>query len=507
MNTPPPSRVAIPLENTFFLTVLAMATLFALTKPLALADLGVYLRMGAWMLEHQQLLTHEPFSLAVLGMPFQNGTWASQGIFALLFEAGGYPAIQMLLAGAVGSALVVTGLHVRSATSARWMGVGTLLAFFALLQNLAIRPQTFSLVGFALTWILLERRPHGRTTPALLFLLFAVWANLHGAFPVTYAIPAAFGLEALVRPHSPLPGDRAVPPPLAGTFSRWLLLGTCMVSGSLLNPDGPRLYLYILENSSMPATRGLDEWLAPTPWSFMGGRLYLALLVLAWVGWKARDHLRLGELLLVGIFGVLALGSVRMIVWFGLVATVVGLRWGWANRQAHPAQPPEPDPGAAKLHTGLGVGVLALFVLLFVKAWPGSAEAKGPDGDYPNLDPETPVKVATWLEAHPGGRTFSRFEWGSYFLWRLWPQTQPFLDIRLWQYDDALWQTYLETGQGRGAWEEVLIRHQLQTLVLSFETQSGLIQVVQQHPSWKETYRDEAAVVFVRGPEQPPSAP
>ena len=499
MNTAHTSpRANIPLGLTFFLTVLGMATLFALSKPLAMADLGVYLRMGTWMLEHQRLLTHEPFSLAVLDMPFQNGTWASQGVFALLFKLGGYPAIQMLLASAVGLTLVVTGLHIRSATSASWMGAGALLAFFALLQNLAIRPQTFSLVGFALTWMLLERRPTWKATPALLFLIFVLWANLHGAFPVTFAIPAAFGLEALARAYSPLPGDKVVPPALAASFSRWGVLGACMVAGSLFNPDGPKLYLYIMENSSMPATRGLDEWLAPTPLSFMGGRLYLALLVLAWIGWKARAHLRLGELLLVGIYGVLALGSVRMIVWFGLVAAVVGLRWGWACRQANPPPPPVPDPGAARLHTGLGIGVLALFALLFVKSWPGDADAKGPDGDYPNLDPETPVKVATWLEAHPGGRTFCRFEWGSYFLWRLWPQTQPFLDIRLWQYDDALWQTYLETGQGRGDWEAVLSRFQLQTLVLSVETQSGLIQAAQQNPAWKETYRDASAVVFTR---------
>lgn len=491
------SRPRIPLELTFFVTIVLMATLFALTKPLAMADLGVYLRMGAWMAEQKAFISLEPFTLAVAGAPFQNGTWGSQVLLYGVHQLGGYPAIQVLLASVVALTLLGTGLHVRAATSMRHMGLGTLLGFFAILQNLAIRPQTFSLLGFTATWYLLERRAQARWTPVLLFGIFALWANLHGAFPITFAIPAAFGLEQLLRSVSPLPGDQTLPASERTSWKRWALLGFCMLAGSCLNPEGLGLYLYILENSHMPASRGLDEWLAPKPLTFMGGRLYLGILALSWVGWKARRQVRLGELLLVGILGGLALGSVRMIVWFGLVACVVGLRWAWAWQNETPTQPPPPAPSAARLHTGLGAFMAALFLLLFAKSWPDSS-ALSAQGDYANLEADTPVEVATYLAQEPGGRTFSRFEWGSYFLWRLWPQTQPFLDIRLWQYDDALWQTYLDTSQARGDWQGVLEHWKLDTLVLSTETQQGLIDATRQHPGWRQTHRDAQAVVLRR---------
>ena len=482
-----------PLERTFTTAVMGLATLFSLSKPVCATDLSVYLRMGEWMHTHGTLLEREPFVLSALGSTFQNGTWLSQWLFYQLFALGGYPALQVLLAGLMLLTLRLVQLTLRHTGHPRLEGLGVLFAFLFLLQNLGIRPQSFSIVLFAAVYYLLVVHPLRRFTPPLLVLLMGLWANLHGAFPVALAIPGVFFVQALLGTRSPLPGDRtleataqtAVPP------ARWVMLGLLMGLGTLLTPYGPAIYYYIFENSTMPATRGLDEWLPPRPDTFLGGRFYLGLIFSGALLWQVRQKVRLSELVLWGLFAVLAARSQRMIVWWGIVSAPVLVRWlqCWL-------QPPAPTP-ASRLHTGLGYGMLVFWAVLGVASWPFLKQPQVDErGDYFNLETDTPVKVATWLQNAGQGRMFCRFEWGSYFLQRLYPGYQPWIDIRLWIYPDKLWNRYLAASRGEAGWEQLMEEYHIDTLVLSIQTQQGLIDAASLHADWAEAYHDDQAVVF-----------
>lgn len=500
MNTLFHSNLTPRLKRTLTIAVLAFAVLFSLTKPISAIDLSVYLRMGEWMSTHRQLLEQEPYALAALGETFQNGTWLSQVLFYQLFRLGGYPALQVLLALITALTLVLVALHARARASLAQEGPAVLFAWLFLLQNLGIRPQAFSVLLFALTYYLLDVHPLKRSTPYLLVGIFALWACLHGAFPIAFALPAAFFFQSLpLGPRQRLPGDTLptrhadVPPP------RWVLLGAAMLLGSCLTPYGPSLYLYIFENSTMPATRGLEEWLPPRLDTFMGARFFVGLGVCTAVLWRSWPVVRRAELLLFLLYAVLAAQSQRMIVWWGLVTAPLLVGW-WATRTLPQGQhtPPnthlEPPP---RLHVLLGRMLLGLWTLLLLASAPTRQYAAvDTRGDYEGLEKDTPVKVATYLLKSPGGRMFCRFEWSSYFLWRLWPAWQPYLDIRIWIFSDEIWRGYLDAGQGKNGWEQLMEQHQLDTLVLSPETQAGLIQAATAHASWHEVYRDEQAVVF-----------
>lgn len=506
----PPRLPPYPLEQTFTTAVMGFATLFSLSKPVCATDLSVYLRMGDWMSREGRLLEQEPFVLSALGQTFQNGTWGAQWLFHALFSLGGYPALQVMLAVLMLATLKLVQLTLRPFGQPRLEGLGVLFAFLYLLQNLGIRPQSFSITLFAAVYYLLLVHPLKRFTPPLLLGLMGLWSNLHGAFPVALAIPGILFLQTVLQSRSPLPGDQAAAsaaehalPSPAAPPSRWVLLGVVMGVGTFLSPYGPSIYRYILENSTMPATRGLDEWLPPSPFSFLGGRFYLGLVLTGLLAIKLRRQVRLWQLLAWGLFAVLAIKSQRMIVWWGIVTTPVLVSWLNAY-----LRPPAPEP-ASRLHTRMGYAMLLFWAFLTAASWPTLKQPQIDErGDYHNLEDDTPVKVATWLldsaqltATRPSaqGRMFCRFEWGSYFLDRLYPAYQPWIDIRLWMYPDPLWNRYLAASRGENGWEALMDEYRIDTLVLSPQTQQGLIDAASNHASWNEVYHDDQAVVFRRG--------
>ncbi len=481
-----PSLPPMSLELTLALSIMAMGTLFACAKPVSTIDLSMFLQMGRWMWEHGRLLEVEPFSVSALGERFINGTWLSQCALYWAYLLGGYPALRLLL-----SALVLVTLAAVAWQSipfgARLAVVGVCFAFAFLLQNLAIRPQMFSFALFAIIHLLLGRFPSRRFTPFVLFGLMAIWTNLHGAFPVVMAFPAAFGMQALLEERQGKAGTTGASP------QRWLFLLAVLVAATMVNPYGPWIYSYFFENSSMPATRGLSEWLPPSPGTFLGARFFLAAIaVVALLAWK-RHHLRACDVALFLAFFVLALGSQRMIAWWGLVVPPI-LGRGLAGEAPQVRMRPEPQ----QLHTGIGWVMILFWVVVWARTLPEVLDTRvGPTGDYAGLDDDTPARVATYLSSHGGGRMFHRLEWGGYLAFRLWPTSQPFIDIRVWIFSDDVWDSYVSASRGEQGWEELMARYGIGTLVLCIGIQDGLIDAARQDGDWTETYSDDQAVVLI----------
>jgi hypothetical protein len=244
----------------------------------------------------------------------------------------------------------------------------------------------------------------------------------------------------------------------------------------------------------------LSEWLPPDPSTFLGGRFYAALILTSLLLLSVFRRVRPSEILLFAAFSLLAIKSQRMIVWWGMVSAPLLCRWLllWKPSLALP-------PRVRTSHHRLGQLMLGFWVLLFFAGWPTRHSPQlDSRGDYRGLDKDTPVETATFLLQHtrPGEpqRLFHRLEWGSYFMWRLWPSFQTFIDIRVWIFDDEHWNAVLSAGRAEPGWQDLLDRYQITWLALSLETQKPLIDAVLQDPRWVERHRDGLGVVFERRP-------
>ena len=140
-----------------------------------------HIRLGEAILDQGGLPRTDFFSHTMAGQPFIAFEWGSEVVYALAYRAAGLAGVAVL-AGLV--------LALTYALVARFLirrGGDPLLAYFVSMAAAVLsaahwlaRPHLFTMLAVVLLLELLERR--GRRTLWPYFVLFVVWANLHGGF-------------------------------------------------------------------------------------------------------------------------------------------------------------------------------------------------------------------------------------------------------------------------------------------------------------------------------------
>ncbi|MCA1685372.1 MAG: hypothetical protein LC745_05200, partial [Planctomycetia bacterium] len=193
-----------------------------------------------------------------------------------------------------------------------------------------------------------------------------------------------------------------------------------------------------------------------------------------------------------------ALGTVRMVGWWVLatapvLASLLAARW---PRLA----PPDELPGRPSVAAGAIVGLLSLAVALSL---PGLDRYNPVVSLVSRLYPtqaELEAVVAHFKDRGGSGRVFSRFEWGEYLTWSLYPEYTVFMDGRIELYPDDVWGEYVAVTRGRADWQDVLDRYRVDALLLDDDYHGDLLALVGRSPAWEQSFRAGKAVLFLRRP-------
>jgi hypothetical protein len=497
-------------------------------------DLWHHVARGRVIATEGRLLDEDRFSCTVAGKPLRDCNWAWQLANYRLYELGGLALVQTVNSGtlALMMAVLVAVCRRRSGSLAAAVGV-CVLAFFGLWQMLIIRPQTLSLLLFVVLYACLDR---ALTRPRWLLAappILALWANVHGGFPVGLVLVGCYTAAVIFSPLSPwgrgVGGEGAgvmreshpsPPTPLPGgerggrkATLPWALCLTGCVAATLLNPYGWHVYQYVLQTSRVASGRPIDEWLPPGL-HLLAGKVWVAsvLLLIGLSAWARRKSApdRRGvwrDLFLVCCFLPAACGSVRMVAWWLLVsAPLLAERLAdlWPQLRREDPAINQPTPGAA-LTVG---GLLAAMILSLpwlerfhpVFTLPGRAHRV--EGDL--------QAVADRLGAdRPSGRIFTRFSWGEYLGWALAGRYTVFMDGRIEIFPDDVWAQYSAVVRGRADWEEVLAGYGVDWLLLdSTGYHHELLPLVERSPNWRRVCQEGGAILFTHiPPSSPPPSP
>ncbi len=286
MDRPPSSRW-VPLAGIAAAGIGALAACFPSADP----DLWFHLALGRqWVQEGMPAV--EGICALSRGTPFTNHEWLWDLLAYGAWQAGGLPAV---LAGRVLSAALLFGLCWAVALR---LGARPLTALWALVLAVPVvrpwlgdRPHVLAYaLAAAMALGVLDRRPPGARHLALLGSLAALWANIHGSFPLAVALA---GLPFARRETWRDPGARR----------RWAAALVVVALATLLNPWGPAIHATVAHHRGA-VYRILSEW---APWNFAqdpARDLALGALVGgAAAGFLARSRRRaLDEVLLLGIF-------------------------------------------------------------------------------------------------------------------------------------------------------------------------------------------------------------
>src|SRR3954469_6275899 len=343
-------RVWRPLAVVLGLVAVATAILLYANRELA-GDLFWLLAAGRYVDAHGAG-AHDPFLTIAHGGHWYNQQWLSEWLLFQVQRAGGLKLVSFAYA------LVLGGTVAPLAWACRGRRLGFVLAGFALFVGSAVcvlqpRAAGLSFLAFALVVTVVYAARRRRAWLLLLPPLFALWANLHGAFlaGLLFAGLSALGAALARRGGRRLPRIRLRPalPLAAATGAGAVAL--------LATPLGAGLFDYmrdIGQNQALPLLT--HEWL-PT-WQHPAALVLLvAFCAFALFLYLAHPKPRpLAPALIAVGFALFALTAARQAVWLGPVAfhlvRELGPRVSWRVPRRLPL--PARAPGAAPPRAGAG---------------------------------------------------------------------------------------------------------------------------------------------------------
>ena len=463
--------------------VVVCATALALT-PVRNYDVWHHMKMGQYIAQHHRVPLEDLFSYNA-AHPWVNPSWlADVALYAMHANAGtaGLVLTKAAMAAAAFAVLVAT---CRLYGLSPW-GMVPLLLWAALAARVRFlcRPLIFSLPLLAAASHLLVRCRRAPSSRAVFWLpaLTVLWANLHASFPLSLAL-VGLAVVSAARAAGPRPWrDPAT--------RRLLAVGAACAAACFVSPFGWRQVWHAL---SLPQSGSLTQH--PTEWwpmpfalrffnpgspDFLNGFACFWVL-LAGVGatvaatWRKLDRIDLGALLL---FTALALSARRHAAVFAIVVVPIAAKHAQAFLAARPQF-------GVKLAAAATAGALLLCVHV-VRSEAGTGVA-------PRLYPTASVDFV--LRHNLQGRMFNRWGWGSYIIWRCWPDRKVYADGRLEVYDPEVYQDHDAVRWARPGWPQVLDRHDAAYMIVPHNTKAP---TAYQHPAWKLVFWDDVAQVYVR---------
>ena len=484
-----PVLISLLQTRRVVVAILALGLFTMAIRPMTDPDLWWHLRTGQLILQNHGVFHTDPYSFTRFGQPWINHEWLSEVLLFSIYRLAGFGGLIVSFAAVIAAALFLVFL--RSPGRPYVAAMVTLWGALASASTWGVRPQMFSLLLGSVFLVLLdasERRPKLLWWTAPLMLL---WVNLHAGFPIGLAFIALFlvgeGLEAAFRPE-----------PWQKSLSRLKQLAAALVLCVALvavNPNGIRLYRYPFQTlGSESMHRFIHEWFSPDFHDLTYLPLLLLLLALM-AGLAAAPRCpRLRDLLLVLATVPAALRSMRHIPILVLVIVPVlsEMTQTWLQERGAWRWSGKAEPGSAPRTLAFNLIVLLIFTgftgarVRQVASHQGETEAR-----------HFPAAAAAFLEQeHPPGPMMNHYNWGGYFIWKLYPRYRVFLDGRADVYGDALMTEFGSCYYLKDDWSKYLEAWGIRTVVLSPD--APLITALRSSPKWRQIYGDTEAVILTR---------
>ena len=372
----------------------AFVALLTVLVPRLLSSDGWLALVVGRLIARDGLPHHDTLAALTAGRTWVDQQWLGQLAIYGIERAGG---IRLVLA--VNVACVV-GAFVAAAALARRRGgepstvagVGLLLLLPYLVSAMNVRTQSFAYLPFvALVPLLGTRGKVNARRVALVLVLLAVWANVHGSVLLAAGVVALRGATVLGQRH----GGRGTG--LTLLIAPWLCV--------FVSPYHVHLLAYYADTVfNRSFSTYLSQW-APTSFSAISAPLLVLLFAVPWLLGRVRRSYSAYEQVLLGLAAVVGLLAVRnwpFAALLILVLTPAGLDAALRKRRSRPA----PAVGAV---IAAVVAIAALVGLVHTLSRPGSSLHKA----YAPAAAQAAARAA----AATHGRVYAGITFADWLLW------------------------------------------------------------------------------------------
>lgn len=273
-----------------------------------------HVAVGAWIWAHGAVPWIDPFSHTFAGHPWIAKEWLSQLIMFAAERAGGWAGLVALTASALSLLFCLLYAWLAARCRALLALTLTLLAAVFLAPHFLARPHVLAFLPLFF-WArgLVEALDEGRAPSPWLYVVVALWANLHGSVTIAYPIAALLALEAIGR----APAGRRIQ-----TIVDWAIFGALALAAGCVTPYGIHslLVTFTLFGSGEPLPF-ITEW-RPIGWTLPGflacGAAVLFALGLVADGWR-----NAARIALLGMLTAMLVRHSRFVDVFAIVAPLL----------------------------------------------------------------------------------------------------------------------------------------------------------------------------------------
>jgi len=473
-----------------FVIILVLGLFILGARPVTDPDVWWHLRTGQLIIQNHQLFHADPYSFTRPGEPWVDHEWLSQIIIYGVYRVAGWGGLIAGFAALITAAYWI--LFLRSPGRPFVAGVMTVWGALASVPSWGVRPQMFTLVLASVLLLLLDRsyqRPNVLWWTPVLVL---IWVNLHAGYALGIALLAIFLVGDAVElafGHEDAAHSGARLRTLA------LVLATSLVAVPL-NPYGMAMYRYPLQTLHSRAMLAyIGEWASP---DFHQPRYLIVLcmmLTTMLLPVLSPRRLRARELLLLAVTMYAALRSVRHIPIYVLAATpllsaLVQARLQASGKMGLFAAPALPLSRIKAVVNGVLLAGLIIFVIVrfrYVVGRQAEAESK----EFPQ------AAVSFLATTRPPGPLMNHYNWGGYFIWKLYPDYKVYIDGRADLYGDSFLDEFGAAYQVKGkSWRAPLEHYGVRTVVLPPD--APLVIVLQTTSAWRAIFSDRQTVVLTK---------
>ncbi|AMV16296.1 hypothetical protein [Planctomyces sp. SH-PL14] len=475
-------------------------------------DLWGHIAYGRWIVEHKALPETEPLMPLARGVPMIDTAWGSQVIGHLTYSELGIFGLRLLYTGSIITALALISLAVYRRTESVLGGLLSLAVFSAVCYQIfwVSRPQLAGIVCFAATLVIATSRSWPKWYWVAVPALFAVWANLHGSFPVGFV---ALGLMAAGHAFDVYRQSRSLGAVVASAQVRRLVIATELAAvATLLNPYGWNLHREILTFADNPNLQSLAEWDPLTLRDYPGQAMAVVVIGLMWLYRQTPRRVSTSEILLLFGLGLWSLWTARMICWWAPVAAYFGglhlaaLSQRWFRESS--GRP------AAGIWTVTALS-MAFFVVMLTPSGIGATQAfkkslgmklvepdaKKQEIQFRNaVSPVTPVLAVEYLKKHPPkGQVYNSFEYGDYLNWAM-PEVSVFVTSHVHLIPGEVWDHYLEIANAAGEWQQRFDWYGVNCVILSVNRHPALVRALRKETgTWEVAFEEKNhTIIFER---------
>jgi len=474
-----------------FVVILGLGLFAMAARGVADPDVWWHLRTGQLIVQNHQVFHSDPYSFTRAGQPWIDHEWLSQVAMYGMYRLAGWGGLIVGFAAIIAVALSL--VYLRCPGRPYVAGLFIVWGAAASAPIWGVRPQMFTLLLGSIFLLILER---SQRHPGVLWWtppLTLLWVNLHGGYFVGIglmilflagnALEVAFGSD-----------DWTHAAPLLRKLGLALVACLALVP---LNPNGIHMYWYPLETVRSSAIQNyVEEWLSP---NFHQAKelpfLCMLLFTLLALGLTSR-RLRIREILLLLATTGLALRSVRHIPIYVLVAVPIlsGATQSWL--QEHGAASwlglrPSSPSFRRKLVNATILGTFVAFTI---------TRARTVIGHQVETEAEHfPAAAVSFLaRQRPPGPILNNYNWGGYFIGKLYPEYRVFIDGRTDLYGDSFMDDFYATYHLTDGWRGPIQKWQIQTIILPPE--APVMTALRSHGGWTQIYADSQAVILTQDP-------